>query len=83
MLKTCVAAFFTLAIVLTLAPQPVMAQSAGGGMRTPDGQPDVSGVFTFRTLTPLQAAHPVRGKRDPDRRGGRRVRSVGTPAPES
>ena len=56
MLKKCFAAFFTLAIVLTLAPQPVMAQSAGGGMpmRTPDGQPDVSGVFTFRTLTPLQ-----------------------------
>lgn len=23
-------------------------------MRTPDGQPDISGIFTFRTLTPLQ-----------------------------
>ena len=56
MLNKCFATFFTLAIVLTLAPQPVLAQSDGGGMRmrTPDGQPDVSGVFTFRTLTPLQ-----------------------------
>jgi len=56
MLEKCVAACVTLATVLTLAPQLAMAQSAGNGMpmRTPDGQPDVSGVFTFRTLTPLQ-----------------------------
>ena len=31
MLKKCFAAFFTQAVVLTLAHQPVMAQ-AGGGM---------------------------------------------------
>ena len=56
MLKKCFAACFALATVLTLAPQPVRAQSGGAGMpmRTPDGQPDVSGTFTFRTLTPLQ-----------------------------
>ena len=56
MLKKSVAACVTLATVLTLAPQLAMAQSTGNGMpiRTPDGQPDVSGVFTFRTLTPLQ-----------------------------
>ena len=23
-------------------------------MQTPDGQPDVSGIFTFRTITPFQ-----------------------------
>ena len=64
MLKTCVAAFFTLAIVLTLAPRPVVAQSVGGGMamRTPDGQPDVSGTFTFRTLTPLQRPIQFEGR---------------------
>ena len=64
MLKKCFAAFFTLAIVLALAPQPVMAQSAGGGMpmRTPDGQPDVSGVFTFRTLTPFQRPIQFEGR---------------------
>jgi hypothetical protein len=64
MLKTCFAAFVTLALVLTLAPRPVMAQSAGSGMpmRTPDGQPDVSGVFTFRTLTPLQRPAQFEGR---------------------
>ena len=64
MLKTCFAAFFTLAIVLTLASQGIMAQSADGGMpmRTPDGQPDVSGVFTFRTLTPLQRPTQFEGQ---------------------
>jgi hypothetical protein len=64
MLKKCVAAFFTLAIVLTFEPQLVMAQSAAGGMpmRTPDGQPDVSGLFTFRTLTPLQRPIQFEGR---------------------
>ena len=64
MLKKCFAAFFTLAIVLALAPQPLMGQSAGGGMpmRTPDGQPDVSGIFTFRTLTPFQRPTQFEGR---------------------
>ena len=30
-------------------------------MRTPDGQPDVSGTFTFRTLTPLQRPQQFEG----------------------
>jgi len=39
----------------TLAPLPVAAQdNAVAQMRTPDGQPDISGIFTFRTLTPFQ-----------------------------
>ena len=64
MLKTCFAASFTLAIVLMLVPQPITAQSAGGGMpmRTPDGQPDVSGIFTFRTLTPLERPTQFEGR---------------------
>ena len=64
MLKKCFAASFTLAIVLMLVPQPITAQSAGSGMpmRTPDGQPDVSGVFTFRTLTPLQRPTQFEGQ---------------------
>ena len=38
-----------------LAPLPVAAQdNAAAEMRTPDGQPDISGIFTFRTLTPFQ-----------------------------
>ena len=85
MLKKCFGAFFILAIALTLAPQPVMAQSADGRMpmRTPDGQPDVSGVFTFRTLTPFPATHSVRWTREPDARGGRGVRGVGENASKS
>jgi hypothetical protein len=64
MLKRCFAAFVTLAVVLTLAPQPVMAQAGGGAMpmRTPDGQPDVSGTFTYRTLTPLQRPLQFEGR---------------------
>ena len=63
MLKTGFAACFALAIVLTHAHQPVMAQSADRmPLRTPDGQPDVSGVFTFRTLTPLQRPPQFEGK---------------------
>ena len=49
----------SLGCVVTLAltaVSPAVAQSATSGMpmRTPDGQPDVSGIFTFRTLTPLE-----------------------------
>ena len=36
------------------APVSAGAQSAEPAMQTPDGQPHVSGIFTFRTLTPLQ-----------------------------
>ena len=64
MLKRSVAAFFTLAMVLVLAPGPAMSQSTGDGMprRTPDGQPDISGVFTFRTLPPLQRPTQFEGR---------------------
>ncbi|MCY4076541.1 MAG: hypothetical protein OXH04_14045, partial [Acidobacteria bacterium] len=44
-------------VVLALAAPPAAAQPGGERtmpMRTPDGQPDVSGMFTFRTLTPFQ-----------------------------
>ena len=48
-------AFCTL-IVLALAAPAALAQPGERTlpMRTPDGQPDVSGIFTFRTLTPLE-----------------------------
>ena len=41
------------ALILSL---PVAAQSDGGSapLRTPDGQPDISGVWDFRTVTPLE-----------------------------
>ena len=56
MIKKIVAALFSATLVLTLAPSAAVAQSADRTMpmRTADGQPDVSGIFTFRTLTPYQ-----------------------------
>ena len=56
MRRTSFAAFAVAAIMLTFAALPALAQSAGGDMpmRTPDGHPDISGTFTFRTLTPMQ-----------------------------
>lgn len=53
MIKKFVAVVFMMALVVTLAPAPADAQSEAP-MRRPDGQPDISGMFTFRTLTPYQ-----------------------------
>ena len=54
--KTCLTAFAAAAMATATAAPPALAQSAGGAMpmRTPDGHPHISGVFTFRTLTPMQ-----------------------------
>ena len=55
------ASLVTLALVM---PAPGWAQSETNGAppRTPDGQPDISGVFTFRTLTPLQRPEALAGR---------------------
>ena len=62
MLRKCLAALVAPAVVLTLAPPPAAAQSAEMPMRTPDGQPDVSGTFTYRTLTPFQRPAQFEGR---------------------
>ena len=63
MLKKCFVVCFTLAVVLTLAPQLGTAQTDDRPpMRTPDGQPDISGTFTFRTLTPLERPSQFEGR---------------------
>ena len=51
----CVAGLFIFALALALGA-PVLAQSDEPTMpmRRPHGDPDISGIFTFRTLTPLQ-----------------------------
>ena len=50
-------------VIVTLAPLPVAAQSGGDTpMLTPDGQPHISGIFTFRTLTPLQRPVALEGQ---------------------
>ena len=64
MSKKSVAAFLVAAILVTFAAVPAPAQSAGGDMpmRTPDGHPDISGTFTFRTLTPMQRPAQFEGR---------------------
>ncbi len=64
MMNRLLAALFTVAAVVLLAPLPVVAQSSDASttMRTPDGQPDISGIFTFRTLTPFQRPRALEGK---------------------
>ena len=50
--------------VVVVAPATAGAQSAGSetAMLTPDGQPHISGIFTFRTLTPLQRRAALEGR---------------------
>ena len=64
MTRIVLAAFVTAAGVLTLVPQSATAQADERTMpmRTPDGQPDVSGTFTFRTLTPLERPTQFEGR---------------------
>ena len=51
-------------LVASLAALPAAAQSGAADepMRTPDGQPDISGIFTFRTLTPLERPAALAGQ---------------------
>ena len=56
---------FLVAAATLLAPAPGAAQSGAGGgaaLRTPDGQPHISGIFTFRTLTPLERPAALEGR---------------------
>ena len=64
MRKTYLVMFAAAAIALAFAAQPAAAQSTGGDMpmRTPDGHPDISGTFTFRTLTPMQRPAQFEGQ---------------------
>ena len=52
-----------LAIVL-LGPQPAAGQAADGSSlpRTPDGRPDLQGVWDFRTITPMERPPELAGK---------------------
>ena len=52
--------------MLLIVPVVGVAQSgsnaSGEVLRTPDGQPDISGIFTFRTLTPLERPSALAGQ---------------------
>ncbi len=41
-------------VAVALIAAPVAAQSESTAQRTPHGDPDISGIFTFRTITPLE-----------------------------
>ena len=64
MTKQGFATFVMLIVAFVVAPQSAMAQSGDRTMpmRTADGQPDVSGIFTFRTLTPMQRPQQFEGR---------------------
>ena len=54
---------FALLAAATMAPMPAAAQGkAWTTPRTPDGKPDISGTFTFSTITPLQRPDALAGK---------------------
>ena len=55
----CLAAVFALIAVGALSAIPVAAQTAP---RTPWGQPDLQGIWDFRTITPLERPDDLAGK---------------------
>ena len=57
-------ALFVVLTSAALTPHLPAAQSPGSAAKlpTPHGQPDISGIFTFRTLTPLQRPAALAGK---------------------
>ena len=60
----CLGAAFTVIAVLSLAPVLAAAQSTNTTAlpRTPWGQPDLQGVWDFRTITPLERPSDLAGK---------------------
>ncbi len=56
---------FTVIATLLLAPLPALGQAETDRWtppRTADGSPDIQGLFTFRTITPLQRPKELAGK---------------------
>ena len=49
-------------LTMALVAAPVAAQSEAEVQRTPHGDPDISGIFTFRTITPLERPAALAGR---------------------
>ena len=66
--RRCLVALLTLLSVVLLVPIPLAGQTRTATAdewipaRTSDGQPDISGIFTFRTLTPLSRPTALKEK---------------------
>ena len=57
------AALFTVVAVVLLAPAGVAGQPAAADTpRTPWGEPDLQGVWDYRTITPLQRSSELAGQ---------------------
>ena len=59
-----VVAGFVVVMVVTLVPLPAVGQSASTWTlpRTPDGQPDLQGAWSFATITPLERPSQYAGR---------------------
>ena len=54
---------FALLATVALAPLPAAAQGkASTPSRTPDGKPNLAGIYSFSTITPLQRPETLAGK---------------------
>ena len=68
MSRRCFFALLSLTLIISLAAVPAAGQSQPAAaenwtpQRTADGVPDISGTFTFRTLTPMQRPQALVGK---------------------
>ena len=65
MANNLLVAVFTLTTVIFSTPALVVGQDIGhdwSAPRTSDGQPDIQGIYTFRTITPLQRPEELKGK---------------------
>ncbi len=52
----------TVVMVGLSAPMPAVAQDAPAPLRTPDGHPDLQGIWDYRTITPLERPEEFDGR---------------------
>ena len=61
--KGLLVSWFALLATVTLVPLPAAAQQkAAPPLRTPDGKPNLEGIYSFSTITPLQRPETFAGK---------------------
>ena len=51
-----------LTLLTSLVAWPVAAQTRSAPARTPDGKPNLAGIYSFSTVTPLQRPEALAGK---------------------